>query len=144
MPVLNADRLLKKLSDLPGALQKPIEAALKTSTDEMSEMATKQIEQGLTQGRAYRRNGQTHIASVPGAYPNEDTGDLVAGMFSQITAALTAVWGNSSDHARPLEYGTSRMAARPFMLPTFNQLKSAASARVTTAVNAAIKAFAGK
>lgn len=62
-------------------------------------------------------SGKGHVPSKPGEPPNRDTGELQAGMESLQTGALTAQFRSSAPHSRPLEFGTSRVAARPHVRP---------------------------
>lgn len=140
--VLNGDRLVRKLSRISTSYQKEVEKALLASAAEMNSYAITKIQRGTSAGRTYRRGGRVHIASAPGAYPNTDYGELVRGMFFGMTGYLTASWGNRAKHAKPLEFGTSRMAARPFIRPTFNALYAKAVKRIGVAVQNAIKASA--
>lgn len=62
-------------------------------------------------------SGAGHVASRPGEAPNRDTGDLQAGFETAQTGPLTAEFRSESPHGRPLEFGTSNMAARPHIRP---------------------------
>lgn len=69
-------------------------------------------------GRIYRRRTVEHQASAPGEPPASDTGRLVASIrtdydTSELVGRVTA----STEYAAALEYGTARMAPRPFMRP---------------------------
>lgn len=139
MGVRGADRLSRQLMALPSRLRSPIEDALLASASELNSQAIIQIQKNSGTGRTYRRGSRTHVASSPGEYPNADYGELVRKMFFRAAGTLRAVWGNSSKHALPLEKGTSRMAPRPFMRPTFLALKARIEKRISDAVNRALK-----
>ena len=62
-------------------------------------------------------SGRNHVPSAPGEPPNEDTGVLRAGITSRKTGPLMAVAESAAPYAVPLETGTSKMAARPYMAP---------------------------
>src|SRR5262249_42861014 len=134
MTVRNADRLVKKLSMLPSRLTRPVEGALLASAAEMNNHAIIRIQKNSGTGRVYRRGGRVHVGSSPGEYPNTDTGELVRNMYFRLVAPFVAHWGNTAKHALPLEKGTSRMAARPFVRPTFLALIDKAKDRVGKAV----------
>jgi len=75
------------------------------------EEAVSLINTGPKTGRVYGN----HQASAPGESPAGDTGDLARRIGTDVDAAtLTGSVTFSSKHARPLEYGTVNMAARPF------------------------------
>lgn len=58
-----------------------------------------------------------HVVSRPGEAPNNNLGDLVRGIDAEEVAPLKAIVSSTSAAAAPLELGTSRMAARPYMSP---------------------------
>ncbi|MXP42984.1 HK97-gp10 family putative phage morphogenesis protein [Allopontixanthobacter sediminis] len=62
-------------------------------------------------------SGAGHQASAPGDAPNREFGDLQAGLKAVKTGALTAEFRAEAPHSKPLEFGTSKMAARPFARP---------------------------
>lgn len=69
-------------------------------------------------GRIYRRRGITHQASAPGEPPASDTGRLVQSARTLYdTTALTGIVNWSTEYAGFLEFGTSRMAPRPYARP---------------------------
>lgn len=63
----------------------------------------------------------SHTASAPGAFPATDTGGLKRSVvfvpFKVQGASRVAAINARASYARPLEYGTRRMAARPFLRP---------------------------
>jgi len=77
------------------------------------------INTGTKSGNAYIRGGKTHVASAPGEAPATDTGMLVNSIstYSPLGAMNTVVVGATAEYAVYLEFGTSRMEARPFMRP---------------------------
>jgi HK97 gp10 family phage protein len=70
-------------------------------------------------GRAYKRGKKFHIASSPGYPPNVDTGTLRATINHNPAGHLTYHITAGTNYAAYLEYGTTKMAARPFMGPVF-------------------------
>lgn len=139
MSTVNADKLLAKLASLPAKLQKPISNALLASAGEMEGYAVKKIQTNSGTGREYKRGKRIHIASSPGEYPNSDFGGLVDSMFSEPRGPLEAVWGARNIYAKYLEFGTSRMAARPIMRPTLRALQDKAAQLVKSAIDEALK-----
>lgn len=68
----------------------------------------------------------SHRASAPGQAPSVLTGDLRASITHSVVTLglfLTAIIGTDKDYAPLLEYGTSRMAPRPFMRVTVAKIK---------------------
>lgn len=83
--------------------------------------AKRSILNGQKSGRIYQRRSVTHQASAPGESPASDTGRLVNSINGTVeTAKAEAVVKAGSGavkYARMLEFGTSKMAARPFFFP---------------------------
>lgn len=142
MTVRNALSVVRKLESLPNGLQSRIGDALEASAAEMHRMAVVRVQKHESAGRVYRRGRRTHTASSPGAYPNTDTGALVNSMRSERRGNLLAIFGAFILYAKHLEFGTSHMAARPFMRPTFAALRESATARVAAAVREAMRGYA--
>lgn len=71
-------------------------------------------------GRVYDK----HQASAPGETPAVDTGVLVNSINTQLESSnATEAWaqvGTGVEYAEWLEFGTSRMAARPYMRHAFD------------------------
>jgi len=65
----------------------------------------------------------THQASAPGQYPATDTGRLVSSVRMLPDVGTSYVVGTNVEYGRWLEFGTSRMAARPWLLPSFERAK---------------------
>jgi HK97 gp10 family phage protein len=68
-------------------------------------------------GRVYRRGGRTHTASAPGEAPAVDTGFLINSIQSRIISDTEGEIAINTEYGEFLEFGTSRMAARPFVEP---------------------------
>lgn len=68
-------------------------------------------------GREYRRGSRTHTASAPGEAPAVDTGFLINSIRTHIKSDTEAVIEIPAEYAEGLEFGTSRIAERPFVRP---------------------------
>lgn len=75
-------------------------------------------------GRQYGR----HTASQPGYPPNVDTGILRNSIQAVPTGGFSAAVVARAPYAVHLEFGTSKMAARPFFAPTVIHLQQKAPA----------------
>jgi hypothetical protein len=62
-----------------------------------------------------------HRASAPGDPPANDTSNLVNSGRVYKRGKLTRHITFNAEYAAPLEFGSKKMAARPFMLPTINK-----------------------
>ena len=71
-------------------------------------------------GRVYGK----HKASAPGETPAVDTGVLVNSIKTELVSSSDSeAWvqvGTGVEYAEWLEFGTSKMAARPFMRPAYD------------------------
>lgn len=102
--------------------------------------AQKSILRGPKTGRIYKRGTVTHQASAPGEPPANDHGFLANYInadidYSELTANLRA----SAPYAVNLEYGTRKMAARPFFRPAVDKIKPQAKGVIDAYVKAATK-----
>jgi hypothetical protein len=75
-------------------------------------------------GRTYNIRGVSHTASAPGSPPNIDTGKLMNAIHIKRLGRLRrGISTGDTEYAAGLEYGTTKMAARPFMRPMIERLQ---------------------
>lgn len=67
-------------------------------------------------------NFNTQSPSPAGEAPGVDTGNLKNSVVANPRGALTWVVGIGAEYGVNLEYGTSKMAARPFVRPAINRM----------------------
>jgi phage gpG-like protein len=84
------------------------------------------VESGPASGRVYQKYNprRAHRASAPGQAPMTDTGRLASRIyFNQETVGgnMVATVGSVLAYAAHLEYGTLRMAARPYFRPAIER-----------------------
>lgn len=84
-------------------------------------------------------SGKNHVPSLPGQPPNEDTGHLRGNIEVEQTAPLRVQVSSNAEYSAALEYGTSKMAARPFMRPAVRNKRARITQLVGQAVNIAIR-----
>lgn len=101
--------------------------------------AKRSIARGPKTGRVYRRGNRTHQASAPGQPPASDTGRLVNSVEFDKVGAFTATVGSNLIYALHLEYGTRKMAARPFFRPAVERMRKQFMARLEDAVERATR-----
>lgn len=87
-------------------------------------------------------SGKGHVASSPGEAPNNDTGDLAGGIKVEPLTPLSARVVSNALHSVPLEFGTSKMASRPFMAPAVEATRKQVRKMTAQAVNRAVRKFA--
>lgn len=84
-------------------------------------------------------SGKGHIASLPREPPNRDTGVLQAHLEVTQPAPLKVEFSSNGPAAVELEFGTSKMAERPYMRPATARKRKEVVALVRRAVTAATK-----
>jgi HK97 gp10 family phage protein len=108
-------------------------------TEEVRNAAVSLIMDTLKTGRIYRRRGVEHRASAPDEAPASDTGRLVNSIRTDYRLAeLTGIVSASTAYAAYLEYGTSRMAPRPYMRPALASRRAAIEAGLAAAARSAL------
>lgn len=85
--------------------------------------AVRGIQRGPASGRTYKRGTVTHTASAPGQFPMSDTGRLASNVEFEVAtkSRQVAVVGTNIEYGAHLEFGTSKMAARPWLMPSFRK-----------------------
>jgi HK97 gp10 family phage protein len=133
--MLTPDQLSAKFKRMGAAMERNMENATKAIAGETHGLMVQRIQKNSGTGRVYKRGARTHKASSPGEYPNTDTGALVRSIYWRMVNTLTAHVGTPILYGKYLEYGTSKMAARPFIKPTWADMKQ----RSQTLFNKAFK-----
>lgn len=136
------DRIDRAMKGVPEAINKEVNIALFASAKHVEAEAKKSITNGQKTGRVYKRRTVFHQASAPGEAPASDTGALVErgiasylnkeGMYSFVVAGRGIV-----KYAAMLEFGTRKMAARPFLFPALERSKDWIRERLAAAVRRA-------
>jgi HK97 gp10 family phage protein len=91
-------------------------------------------------GRTYVRRGVAHRASGPGEPPAPDTGQLMASITTSVDeAALTGNVNAGTAYSQFLEYGSAKMAPRPFMRPALVNKRDAARQDIAEEIGRALK-----
>ena len=98
--------------------QAEVERIIDTGANMVRNTAVKSIQQHGSSGKTYGN----HTASTPGNPPNSDTGYLASNIFvSKDTNGEGASVESRADYSNALEFGTSKMGARPFMQPALEE-----------------------
>ena len=123
--VKNLKKVLSQLNKLQKDMELPFQEIVKGGGQLIRGEAIKSIQTGAKSGVMYQKYNprREHRASAPGEAPASDTGNLVSKIIvKQKTKNITNVESNA-DYSAFLEYGTSKMEPRPFMLPAFEKSK---------------------
>ena len=109
---------LKNLRLLQQGLDKELTNVLRGGGQLIRGEAIRSIQSGPKSGRVYQKYNprRTHTASAPGQPPASDTGNLVSQIMRVADGKNTLV-ESRADYSKFLEFGTSKMLARPFLFP---------------------------
>jgi len=141
------DRIENATQAVRDSVAAEIAKALYASAKQVETEAKKSILSGQKTGRIYKRGSVTHRASAPGESPASDTGRLVNSITANpaVDGEATVVAGRGSvKYAAMLEFGTSKIAARPFMVPAMEKSKAWIQERLNKAVRIAAAKSVGK
>lgn len=84
-------------------------------------------------------SGKSHTPSAPGEAPNNDSGLLANNIETTQVAPLVVEVSSNAPYAAALEFGTSKMAARPYMGSARDAKRKEVTQLVRQAVDQAVK-----
>lgn len=84
-------------------------------------------------------SGKNHVPGPAGGYPNYDSGVLANNIETVQKEPLLVEVSSNAPYSAALEFGTSKMAARPFMTLARNAKLKEAQELVVRAVKRAVK-----
>jgi len=136
----NFQTQIRKLGDSFGDA---VNAGVFLTASEMRTYAIKSIQE-QSPGKSVKRSRQgggtyPHVAASPGQAPNTDTGKLVASIAVEKKAESTYFVGSGLSYAKYLEFGTSKMLARPWLQPAIRANRNALIDNIEKAVDLAVK-----
>lgn len=135
--ITGSDGVSRRLRGLAG---QEIVRKVGTALMEAGKLIQVEAQISLTTGAV---TGKGHVASLPGEPPNQNWGTLGGNIEVNQVAPLRVEVSSDASYARALEYGTSKMAPRPYMAPAVAKKKAEAVALVRQAVDAAIRQTQG-
>jgi HK97 gp10 family phage protein len=124
--------LIKELKRLNLMTDRAVTQAVQIAAQAIRGNAQKSIQSGPKTGRVYEKYkpSRTHQASAPGQAPATDTGILWNSIVANISGKTAEVIANA-EYAAPLEFGTSRIQPRPFMIPAMEKERPAFNRRLS-------------
>jgi HK97 gp10 family phage protein len=140
---------------LEAEVERAVEATLKGCAMVVANDAKQSVARGPKTGRIYTTRFATnrttggvfptgervpHQASAAGEPPATDTGKLVGSIVGD-GKGLRAYVEARSVYAVWLEYGTRRIAARPFMVPAFERNRERCANLMRAAISSAVSRF---
>jgi len=113
---------------------------VKGTAQEIRTKAIKKIQRGEKTGRIYEKYlpRRSHQASAPGEPPATDTGRLAASIEAEVSGMSGAV-GTGLDYGKYLEFGTTKMKARPWLTPSVEEQRPDWNRRIVKLINDAVK-----
>lgn len=103
-------------------MRREVYRAVEETAYDVHAAAVKRIQSGPASGMIYEKHDprRTHKASAPGQPPMSDTGRL-AGSIEVKVSGMEAQVFTPVDYGRTLEFGTNRVAARPWLFPSVEE-----------------------
>ena len=102
-------------------LDEPLAGIDPIAINDVRNFAVTNIAQGAKSGTV-RRDGSRR--SAEGEFPATDTGFLISNINGIIAPnGLIGVVESNANYSSPLEFGTSKMGARPFLQPSLEQTR---------------------
>lgn len=128
MTIRNRDKLRLRFKQItsPAATAK-LQKALRVGGEMIQAAAQISITTGAVSGKG-------HIPSKPGEPPNNDSGVLAGSIETNDTGRLEVTVSANAEYAVPLEFGSSKMAPRPFMRPARDKKRDEVKATIARAV----------
>ena len=125
LTVKNLKKVMGQLKQLNKQLEPDFQEIVKGGGQLIRGEAIKSIQQGAKSGIVYEKYNprRTHRASAPGESPASDTGNLVSKIIVKQQSKDKVNVESNANYSAFLEYGTSKMQPRPFMLPAFEKSK---------------------
>lgn len=139
------DKIANASARVQQAVAEELNKGVFASAQKVEKEAKVSILQGSKTGRIYRRRTVTHRASAPGEAPANDTGRLANSIKSynlsrfKFAESIVVAGRGLAKYATMLEFGTAKMAARPFMFPAVERSRQWIMDRLTRAVSDGIK-----
>lgn len=133
----------KAIKQLDSRIQRIIQAGVSSmydSANQIADLGKDYVQESIRHEGTYKpyidKRGNMRMSSAPGDPPASAAGnDLDKSIYSKKISKKNqnpaiAEFGSTSPYARPLEYGTEKMAPRPFMRPAAEKLRSSDVERI--------------
>lgn len=117
--------LIAALGNMSDDIEREVSQIVAATAMEIQRDAKRRIQRGPKTGIVYQKYNprRTHTASSPGQAPATDTGRLVNSIVFDVADKLSAVVSSKLRYARDLEFGTRRIAPRPFLTPSVEAMR---------------------
>lgn len=140
MRVEGARELIANLKRINEKAEKALSNAVKSTALSIRGEAIKSIQRGAKTGDVYSKYQprREHRASASGQAPATDTGRLVNSIRSDVSGKSAEVSANT-EYAAALEFGTSKMEPRPYLVPAMEKERPNFDRRIRQALSEAAK-----
>lgn len=142
--VTGIESLKRKLKSLGSDMEEAVFSGVILTANGIRTDAIKSI-QAPSMGTWVKRSRQgggtyDHVAAKENSAPNTDTGKLVASLAVEPNrGGVYALIGSNLDYAEFLEFGTSKMGARPFLQPALDKNKGDLNKNISVAADLLIQ-----
>lgn len=136
------DQLTRKLLRMPKSVTIGLKRQIALAALLVQSEAIKSISRGSRSGVIYKRGGKTAQRSAPGEFPKTDRGRLVASIKREEQAGsqgLIQRVGTNLRYGRFLEFGTLKIAARPWLARTLKLNTKTISEKITRELKLVLK-----
>ena len=127
------DRESNNLTGVSADIRKKMQQVIAYGINATRNTAVDNILRGAKSGETYVKYNprRTHQASASGQFPASDTGFLANNIITNMQGnGLEGEVISQAEYSQYLEYGTSKMGARPFMQPSLEQNRPKIRARL--------------
>jgi len=135
--------LILALNNFSKEMEAELTSAVQDTAERVRTGVVRSIQKGPKTGRVYQRGAISHRASAPGQAPATDQGDL-ASSYHRVDGRLVSAVGSGLDKAPMLEFGTSKMQARPHLFPALEAQRPYYVERLKKATTNAASKVTGK
>lgn len=131
--ISGAQRFTNRLKRMSGAQAKSLTDKALYAAGQLIEI---EAENSITEGSI---SGPGHIPSLPGEPPNADTRQLDGDIHTVVVGRGRVNVESIAPYSAALEFGTSKMAARPYMNPASQKKSPEAKKLVAEAIRRSTK-----
>ncbi len=128
------DKIAQASESIRRNIESEISKGLYAGAQQIATDYKKSVMEGGKSGRIYKRRSVIHQASAPGESPASDTGALVSRIYVELESTFASIMRVATNYAMLLEFGTSKMAARPAAIPAAEKNRSWVMERLSEAV----------
>ena len=137
MSISGQSELMARLQEAGSEARTRVSAIVRETAFDVQADAVESIQRGDKTGIVYTKSNptRTHQASAPGEAPASDTGILAGSIDTQKVADLTYEVGTNLHYGALLEFGTLKIAERPWLRPAVDRNREEFFTRLRAALS---------